>query len=640
MTSNFKNPFSKIRAEQMGDTAWKYFVAPHQKSIGAKPLIFEGSRGTGKTMFLKCNSWKEKYQNAKSNNLTLKEFLDRDKHIGFYYKADSRFVKSLAKKGVQQEIWDGIFNTYFNIIIAREILDFTALLISAKLIYYSEIEHAISYTCKSVKHTVATSIKELQCKLDETLIQIEHFANNTNEPQPVGLNAGTIIENIIKHLKNIDILSSTTFHVFIDEYENLNELQQKEINTLLKQSNNDVVYDIAVITKGIKTYSTVMGQEIRPKDDFGMYNTDPYSYYESKEYNTLLKGICEKRLEEEFKNQGIPEEKRKIDITFYLKNYGKNLENELFKKAPEIDKIKERIRTEIARHKTLYNYTLEQTDKFYYDLTNCDPIVMRMHLALLMRKHKSPVHAEVLVKEMATNSTRYQDWVHNTESAVTFLLCNELNIKKLYHGFNNFSALSSGVIRSFLELAEYAFDYASCDNKNPFSFNAPRPFTVEEQTKAVYFVSKLKVNEINSYEPCGFRLKSFTVALGNIFANLQHNSNATLGEVEQNHFETKVNELEKYSPEASEILNYAIRYKILEEEEPTKTKSDEIVEITDYHLNHIYCPSFKISHLRKRKISILYTDLIKLLCGTHKELEDVVKKISGVSDDPIPNLFS
>jgi hypothetical protein len=189
-------------------------------------------------------------------------------------------------------------------------------------------------------------------------------------------------------------------------------------------------------------------------------------------------------------------------------------------------------------------------------------------------------------------------------------------------------------------LAEYAFDYAFNNTENPFSFNSPRELTVEEQTKAVYFVSNFKIKEIDSYEPYGYKLRDFTRALGRIFHAIQTNPNATLGEVEQNHFETKVNELKKHNTEAEALLKFAIRNKILEEDTPTKTKSEDVVEFTDFHLNHIYCPAFKISHLRKRKIPISYLDLAKLFCGSHKDLEEVVKKLSGITDDDVPNLFT
>lgn len=639
MSIDYKNPFSKIRAEQMGDSAWKYFVIPIKDYIGNKPLIFEGSRGTGKTMFFKCNSWEEKLSEAKSKGMSLEDFLDKNKHIGFYYKADGRFVKSLDKKNIAENIWIGIFNTYFNIIIAKEIIAFIAELKKENLISEEIVDIAFGKVCLRIKKGKAKSLFELDNFFDELLIGIEQFANNTNEPVPVGLNAGTIIEDLLLALKKNSSLSATTFHVFVDEYEVFNQNQQIELNTLLKQSNSDIVYDFGVITNGIQTFKTATNQTIQQKDDFAVLNPDRYGYHESGEYNTLLKEICKKRLKEELDKSGKEYDPKYLDIEFYLKNYGKRYEETLFENSPELPKLKNRVLDEIKKQARLYNFSGEQIENYFVQLTNDSAINIRMHLALLMRKNRNAIRADELVRQKNEKTEGYKEWIHNTETAVIFLLCHEFKIEKKYHGFQVYSALSSGVIRSFLELAEYAFDYAFNSYK-PFKFDTPREFTIEEQTKAVYYVSSFKIKEIDSYEPSGLQLKRFTIALGKIFGALHSNSNSTLGEVEHNHFETKVNELKRERGDAALLLKHSIRHKILEEVVPTKTKSNEIVEFTDYHLNHIYCPAFRISHLRKRKIPIPHSDLAKLFCGSHKELEDVVKKLSGTPLDDSPNLFT
>lgn len=641
MITEYKNPFSKIRAEQMGDSAWKYFVEPNKDYIGNKPLIFEGSRGTGKTMFFKCNSWEEKLSESKSIGLTLQQFIIANSHIGFYYKADGRFVKSLDKKNIEESIWTGIFNTYFNVIISKDIIVFIGKLLKENLINIDEILPAIKKISIRLKKDNIKTLNELDSVFDETLINIEQFANNTNEQIPVGLNSGTIIQDLLLALKKNVNFSTTTFHVFVDEFEVFNLNQQVELNTLLKQSDSNIVYDFGVITNGIQTYKTATGQTIQQKDDFSILNPDSYGWYESNEYNNLLKEICKKRLKEELDKSNKPYDTKFLEIEFYLKNYGKRFEEVYFNKSPELQKIKDRILVEIKRQSRIYNYNDEEIQKYWIELSNGSAILIRMHLALLMRKNKNTVSAKDLVRKMKENTPEYKDWVHNTESAIIFLLCHELKIEKKYHGFKVYSALSSGVVRSFLELAEYAFDYAFSSMSQTFTFDNPREFTIDEQTKAVYFVSNFKIKEIDSYEPSGLQLKRFTIALGKIFSSLHSNSNSTLGEVEHNHFETKANDLKREKEEAALLLKHAIRHKILEEVEPTKTKSDEIVEFTDYHLNHIYCPAFKISHLRKRKIPIAHLDLAKLFCGSHKELEDVVKKLSVIDSNEVsPNLFS
>ncbi|HEY5122861.1 MAG TPA: hypothetical protein VIK14_03920, partial [Ignavibacteria bacterium] len=96
----------------------------------------------------------------------------------------------------------------------------------------------------------------------------------------------------------------------------------------------------------------------------------------------------------------------------------------------------------------------------------------------------------------------------------------------------------------------------------------------------------------------------------------------------------------EYNKLAYEIFKSAIRNKILEDSDPTKTKSSNVIELTDYHLNHIYCPTFGISHRRQNKITLSPIHLAKLLSGNHKEIEEVVKYVSGTTDDISPNLFS
>ena len=635
----FINPFSKIRTEQMGSSVWKYFVEPAKDYIGDKPLIFEGSRGTGKTMFFMCNSWIEKVEEAKSKGINLEEYLKINKHLGFYYKVDGRFVKSLSKKNIEDWVWTGIFNTYFNSIISKELINFFNYLIKEGLMDPHSLKSTLDNISLMLEIDEIKDLNDLSSQIDTTLLKIEKYSNDTEKEKPIGLNAGTIIEKLILAAKKNDNLTNSTFHIFIDEYEELSELQQIETNTLLKQSNNNIVYDFGVITKGIQTYKTGSGQEIRAKDDFNTYSTDNYGYYEKSEYNKLLKDICKKRLENHLKDV----DEKYSDISYYLKNYGKRYEEKLFIKSPDLRAIEGRVKAEIVKHSALLNYSQNEITLYYKELINVSPIALRMHLALLMRRNKNMIPAKELVNHKSKNSKKYQDWIHNTENAVIYLLCNELKIDKKYHGFNVYSALSSGIIRSFLELAEYAFDNAFDNTKKTFSFNEPRSLTIEEQTKAVYFVSNFKLKEIDSYEPYGYRLRDFTRALGKIFSAIQKNPNGTLGEVEQNHFVTKVNELKKHNVEAANLLKYSVRNKILEEDDATKTKSDEIIEIRDYHLNHIYCPAFRISHLRKRKIPISHFDLAKLFCGSHKELEEVVKKLSGYKDNlenDEPNLFS
>ena len=66
---------------------------------------------------------------------------------------------------------------------------------------------------------------------------------------------------------------------------------------------------------------------------------------------------------------------------------------------------------------------------------------------------------------------------------------------------------------------------------------------------------------------------------------------------------------------------------------PTKEKNTDAIETTDYHINHIYCPYFKISHRRKRKIYLDPTELKTLLIGTTAEVDRVVRAIVNKTNE-------
>lgn len=139
-----QNPFHRNRAEQMGESMWKYYVdkAPFNNLLGDKPLIYEGSRGSGKTMFFLCNSWREKFSEFIEKKKNYLDFLASEGLVGFYYKIDGRFVgKNLSGKGVPDHVWRGVFNTYFNVMVSKEILHYLKRCIQQGFITNTDIQH-------------------------------------------------------------------------------------------------------------------------------------------------------------------------------------------------------------------------------------------------------------------------------------------------------------------------------------------------------------------------------------------------------------------------------------------------------------------------------------------------------------------
>jgi hypothetical protein len=628
-----KNPFNKNRAEQMGDETWRYFVKdPFNNLLTEKPLIFEGSRGSGKTMFYMCNSWKERFSEFEAGRRNLRDLFKEDGIVGFYYKVDGKFVgKNLSGKGVEEWEWQSVFNTYFNIIVVKEIYKFTKTCIEKGLITVEEITNFLNRVNKKIGCTTnEATLKNGLTEFDNILDDIEAYSNDPEKRKPIGLHAGTLIDIALEELKNVDVFRDARFHVFVDEFEELNVLQQKQINTLLKQSKYWLVYDLGVKTRGRYTEETISGEIIREPDDYAHYYPEIDSYERKDEYEKLLKSICEKRLTEI-----IPERfsqfSKYSDIKFYLPDYGKEAELDEFKNSAKYPELKSSVKALIdAENSDKHFFDESQIKDVYEVLVEAPPDVLRMHLSLLNRKSKLTVKS--LYENAKADSKVYRDWKHNMLFATYFLLCKEFEVIKKYHGLSTFSMLSSGVIRSFLEICESAFDYAFSYG---FSFDQPRPLTIVEQTNAAHYVSHSKVSKIEGFVPDGMYLKRFMLALGKIFYLRQTDPESTLGEPEPNHFFTKTFELKSIAPDAMRVLENAVMHNVLQFELPTKEKNANAVETTDYHINHIYCPYFKISHRRKRKIYLEPVELKTLLIGTSSEVEKTVRALASKPNEVI-----
>ncbi|RZK39079.1 MAG: hypothetical protein EOO90_20050 [Pedobacter sp.] len=538
-------------------------------------------------------------------------------------------------KGVEEWVWQSVFNAYFNIIICKEILAFVKSCIEKGLLKEAQIHDALKRVNQKLQTTGSGfSLAETNYRFESILDSIESYSNDPEMPKPIGLHAGTLINVLLEELRQISLFQSSRFHVFIDEFEELNVLQQKQINTLVKQSRYWLVYDIGVKSNGRYSEETISGEIIQEPHDFIHHYPESSSFNRQQDYEELLFSICKKRLQDY-----IPEKFSQnpdfYDINFYLHYYGRKVELEEFASKPKFKKIKTLLKEMIdIENLRLKIYNSQQIEDVYTVLIETSPDIVRMHISLLNRKTK--VTVKDLYENAKVNSAKYKDWKGNMLFATYFLLCKELDVNKKYHGLKTFSMLSSGVIRSFLEICESAFDFAFSDN---FSFENPRMLTLEEQTQAAHYVSQSKVAKIDGFVPDGVYLKRLTLALGRLFYLKHTDSAATLGEPEPNHFFTKPSELKSLSNEAMRVLEHAVMHNVLQFDMPTKEKNDSI-ETTDYHLNHIFCPYFKISHRRKRKLYIDPKDLKILLVGNNSDVDKVIKSLANQQGDVIQGVIN
>lgn len=598
------NPFSVNRAEYMKNL-WKYYVPfnDFQDNID-KSVVVVGGRGTGKSMYFLCNGWREKYAKLEASSETpIQDFLNQTQ-IGIYYKVDSAFVGSMNSLIQDNRIWQGYFNTYLAVSLIVDLLPLIGLLYKNNIIAQLDINKIISIYYKKVrgKDVEFEELELVKRDCSFVLQEIEDLINGMpiSEAHIRASQPGTILKAIVDKLHSVQSLSKMVFKVYIDEYESFSEWQQIIINTLIKQSNQVLIYNISMRHNGMKTNSTLGENEIlQSTHDYRSINFD--ELLSGKDYANCLKDICKKRFEMFFIEKNLINTKLSTDIEYYLTMYDSSFELQRFdgRKLNFKRALENIIRNQCDEK--------DKTDKMIEVLCLKAPLLnARLHLALLLRAAQFRPKISDLYKayvEWQKNSShglakKYQEWLHNAKNGLIYLLAKDSGLSKWYYGFDTFAMLSSGVVRYFLELCEQAFNIATIEG---FSWNDPKPITPEVQTRAAKYVSQYKVDEIASYPLCGKRLRIFVQYLGEIYRDLHRNDNSTLGEPEVNHFTTESLQL---SQDVEAYLNDAITWLVLQKLPQTKSKENLRTNILDYHLNKIYTPYFEISFNKKRKIKL------------------------------------
>ena len=623
MTEQY-NPFKENRTEQMKDL-WKYYVPFPGLDGAGKPLVVEGGRGSGKTMFFQCNSWRQVVSQLRKNEEPISELLDKRDFVGIYYRVDTTFVSSMY--GREESNWGAIFETYLGICILKEFLDMLLSLHSGmSLDELSLINFVKDFSKRLNPNSTVDSIQGFQRECNSYLDIIEDKINGVNQNDSCEVRYITVhrfVTDLCLGMQNLLQRDTLLFKIFIDEYETLQEYQQKIINTLIKHSTLPLIFNIGMRPKGMKTSQTISQTETieAPHD----YELLPLGV-NSENYAEIVKDICKKRIILG-KEQGKIPANASDDIEYYLSNYSIEYEIEKLSQTsftwPHIQKLRDAILI-MGKEEGLSEAEISD-----YTTTLCDDVPLlnsRVHYALICKNTKYTPSIKELYEEFTTKSARYREWMHNRKFAALFLLCRESKKEKMYYGFDVYSILSSNIVRYFLELCEHAFQIAFLNN-----YMWEGPISPEIQSEAAQYVSEYKIVDIAAYEPYGHALRVFVQYLGKIFYRLHTGEDNTLGEPEPNHFNTKDLSL---TENTRDMIASAIMWNVLQEGEATKKKQSVLSpETVDYFMNKIYVPYFGISYRNQRKISIEVELLDQLFSGDEAIAKKAMKKFFKEDND-------
>ncbi|WP_455231069.1 ORC-CDC6 family AAA ATPase [Geopseudomonas aromaticivorans] len=647
--SQVKHSLTKNRSEHLGKDVWSDFVIPRffnrVQLISTMPIRLEGGRGSGKTMLLRYLSYHSQFSADRTNIPD-----NAADSIGLYWKADTQFLRIMQKRGLTDDDWSPVFDHYLNLRLGLEVLS------SIKLISESSYKAVDKGALETVNFEGVLDfgfessdfngvLREINSRIRKTDTIIQNISGISSlEKLPV-----SFLHYLVDAVKDqVPGLESTVFSVYIDEYENLLNYQQRIINTRIKHSEPPLIFNIAIKLNGMSETQTLSEERLENRADYTIVNLDSEikrSGFDDFVSEIFLKKLSEasptiaKELKIDLNSCSNPES---LDYRFSAeyKNHCREIVDGIFPGRSHQDLADEIFETpryykklcsEIERALTLRHSQLSAED-FILQKNRKASIVCS---SLLYRKTLDPDQVKLELIKLENNTenkfTNKTAWEHNN-----FIGCYLRIIRAhksgstFYSGFDVYSALSGGNVRHFLELCKTAFSLLD-DSTLIESFIIDRGL----QHIAAKSTSEELVKEVARFTPLGTQLSNFVKALGRIFQLCQDKE--TQSETEVTHFGIKEDE-STLTEDDDKFFKEAEKWGVLQAIESTKNKSSASAAIYDYVLNPVYSPFFLISYRKGRKIEIEASTLRQMyLLGEAAVTAEVRKKLrlSTVDDSYI-----
>jgi len=639
----FSNPFADFNANYMSDeSVLRYWVKPELlfeleavgiDLVGKIPVVVQGGRGTGKTMLLRYLSYELQLKEYEKTHGSLKGFVKNAKYLGVYYRFDGPKLSSFSNKDTSNVVWDTIFKNFVELTIGQKYLTMLNDLRRNKILRLSE-EMESSF-CQDLSENLfekarADNLLDLKDIMTKLQREIERFTEKCtfgkadfcpSEVVPPGNMVFGIPKIAVKHMAE---LRDKNFILLLDEYENLALDQQRILNTYVKHTQLPATFRLGMRINGFRTYGTLNENEfLREGADFRRIFFEDILLSKSDKYRQLLKGIAEKRLElhPQLKRMGSTDIESILGNTPSPEQEAKQLLEGIEAEKPHFNRARRFLRS-TGRYKDT------QIEDILKNLAYPDnPLVEMLNILLLVRG-VPPEQVRKMMKDFIENkkpSSEYKTYAYlydKNKVALVFHLARDCKRPKRYYGFDAFCMLSSGIIRSFVELCYHTFNYAIFSELENLAKNGKIGW--ESQNKGAKREATDFFDWMQSIPKHGSKVTLFVDSIGTLFRSL-HYMDERISEPEPTYFNTEYDILGR---EAKEVLDVALMWSTLQQKEAMQPREPDEMLPDVYALNKILAPRYRISYRTRGRTDIKPKDLEVLILGSEDDKRNIIRRYS------------
>lgn len=640
MNSELIKIFAKNRAEEFPIDVWgEYVLPPNYQSINLfnfdKAVMVEGGRGSGKTMFLRYHCHDTRFS-SKRENIAVREV----RKIGLYLRPDTHFCSSITQE-IYGSSWKKIFSKYILINVLREFSSVVKNISQCsfeKSNFPSEriINLELPRNFNDRMKTNLTYVSELGTLSDELLAELNDWVSDPDYfKKPVFPDTRSILKSVIDNFRKFsEHTSSTSFTLYIDEYENLTTEQQNLINDWIKHGADDLIISSAYKKHANVSRNTSGEESLVLRNDYRKIDLEDFSTNEFKIFAAeililKLKGCVEESFIHEYRKLLCDEslidhrldEKYSENLLAFANNFLPSISYEDVAKGVFQDKtLEKRLRDFLIKPALRSN---ELTPEIFID--SRFPVESILNGVLLNRPSQSENYVLDKFKELRKNgdNTFYKSYTDVLVGAILWIYISAgRRTIPIYSGFDRICLMARSNLRHFLEFCHQCL--VEYKRSNELLEAAIPSIPVSIQALAARKNSELEVAKVVELGRWGNNLRFIVNRLGLFFQLLQKRKSQSEPEIV--HFGIEVTSVEMLPENIKLLLSELKVWSVLiEYQGDTKRKSHLDFTSYEYMLHPMFSPNFSISFRKIRKHTFSVKDIEIIFCGSEDDFINFCK---------------
>lgn len=604
--------FGGLRAEYFREDIFDLFAEPTYwpELLTRRPCLLVGGRGTGKTTVLRGLSYEGQ------RRLTGDD-VSHWSHIGLYWRVDTSMAAAFRGAGLSELDWTRAFGHYTNIILAQNVIEFVHWFNS-----FNEREVQINASNlrrfnQSLMIDANAGLGELSEALDDALVDFEVALNNVNGKGFPALSVlGRPLAYLCRALQDDKRINGKPIFFLIDEYENLEDYQQRAINTLIKHAGDEqYTFKVGMKATGHRERATINPNEVLVEPaDYAV--VDISERLKAANYAEFASKVCMGRLRRMTDSLG-----EVTSIRALMPTLSDEAEAELL----GVHDRNRDIRRELER------LGADQTHLNFYD--KLSPLSEYM-IAYWARTESSDVLS--VLRDAKAKPGEWANRLNNYQHASLYTIRRRKGgIRKYFSGWDTFIALSDGNIRYLLQLVNEALQLHLGSDQRTLS----TPISPRVQTEAAQAVGQRLVEQLQGLAPQGADLTRLVLGLGRIFQVMAAEPEGHTPEVSQ--FRVRIGSGAVYDAFAEDLLTAAIMHLAVRTFPGDKmaSTSGETRE-TNYQLHPIFAPFFVFSYRSKRRMQLDTKELHGLVRHPRPTISAILRKSDRGTPDELPEQMS